>query len=61
MNVEMLLTITVALVLANLINRGLVNPMLNSLFGVSSKSKAGRSSLDGSASSGALSVKSDAK
>lgn len=51
MNVEMLLTIIAALVLANSINRVIVNPMLNYLFGVGSKHKAGCSSLDGSANS----------
>lgn len=59
MYVEILLTITAALVLANLINRVLIHPMLASFFGVSSKSKGRWSSLDGSASSSILSAKSD--
>jgi len=51
MNYELLITITAALVLANLINRTVVNPLLNKIFGGSSKVESGRANIDGSASS----------
>jgi hypothetical protein len=49
MNIQLL--ITVALVLANLINRTVVNPMLNIIFGGHSKTESGGGNLNGSARS----------
>jgi len=51
MNTELLITITVSLVLANLINKTVVNPLLNKIFGDNSKAESGRANTDGSASS----------
>ena len=44
MNIELLITIAAAIVLANLINKIVVNPLLNKMFGSgSSKVEGGRS------------------
>lgn len=44
MNIELLITIAAAIVLANLINKTAVNPLLNKIFGGSSKAESGGSS-----------------
>lgn len=54
MNTELLITITAALVLANLINKTVVNPLLDKMFGGSSKAESGGANLNGSASSETL-------
>ena len=51
MNTELLITIITGLVLANLINKTVVNPLLNKIFGGGSKAESGRANLNGSASS----------
>lgn len=45
MNIDLLITIALAIVLANLINQTVVNPLLNKIFGfgVSSKVEGGSS------------------
>jgi len=56
MNIDLLITIAAAIVLANLINKTVVNPLLNKIFGGSSKGEGGSSSkgYKGSASSSKL-------
>lgn len=52
MNIELLITIAAAIVLANLINKTVVNPITDRLFGNSSKAETGsRAEFAGSASS----------
>lgn len=40
MNIELLLTVVLAIVLANIINKTAVNPLLNRLFGNASKAES---------------------
>ncbi|MBB1333944.1 hypothetical protein [Pseudoalteromonas sp. SR41-6] len=52
MNIELLINIAAAIVLANLINKTVVNPLLNKIFGGSSKAESGSSkTFNGSACS----------
>ncbi|PKG68667.1 hypothetical protein [Pseudoalteromonas sp. GutCa3] len=43
MNIDLLITIAAAIVLANLINKTVVNPLLNKIFGGNSKVESGSS------------------
>ncbi|MGO3848693.1 MAG: hypothetical protein ACTJIB_10480 [Pseudoalteromonas prydzensis] len=55
MNIELLITIAAAIVLANLINKTVANPLLNKIFGGSSKVEGGSSTgIKGSACSSNL-------
>ena len=54
MNTDLLITITAALVLANLINITVVNPLLNKIFGGSPQAENGGANLKGSARSETL-------